>query len=127
MNTLEVRLTIGYLAATSLLLLCSMVACSRPTDAVRYRASCDKRETLSECNEYGAGTLAERREFLRKSCVTAGGRFAEGACPSGRAEVGRCELAGERRRYFADGRMQYTPEAAEHMCHVIEGSWSPLR
>jgi hypothetical protein len=127
MKTVETRLTIGFLLISSLLLLCAMVACSHPKDAVQYRASCDKRETLSECNEYSAGTLAERREFLRKSCVTAGGHFAEGACPSPRAEVGRCELAGERRRYFADGRMQYTPEAAQHMCQVIEGSWSASR
>jgi hypothetical protein len=127
MPIVEKRITFAFLFACSLLLVSAMFACGKKSDAIRYEASCDKRESLSECNEYSAATLAERREFLRKSCVTAGGRFADGACPSARAEAGRCELAGERRRYFSDGRMRYTPEAAQHMCQVIEGSWASAR
>jgi hypothetical protein len=127
MPIVERRITFAFFCTCLLLLGSAMIACRSKVDEVQYKASCDKRESLSECNEYSAGTLAERREFLRKSCVTTGGRFADGVCPADGAEVGRCELAGERRRYFSGGRMRYTPAAAQHLCQVIEGSWVSTR
>jgi hypothetical protein len=126
-TALERKLVAALLVAGIAIVATALIACSHTKkDSTQYKASCAKRQSLSECNEYSAATLNERRAFLTKTCAVAGGDFHESACAKSEAEVGNCELAGERRHYYADGRMHYTPKAAQHMCSVIEGSWSSV-
>lgn len=123
----EKKIAAAFVVACIALLMTAMVACSHKKESTQYQASCDKRQSLSECIEYGAATLKERRGFVVKSCAVAGGEFHERGCKRSETEVGSCELSGERRHYYSDGRMRFTPGAAQHLCSVIEGSWSADR
>jgi hypothetical protein len=92
-----------------------------------FRASCDKREVLSQCIDYGDTALDGGRErSIRESCKVVEGVYSTTPCPRSASCVGTCELGGgEVRLFYNEGGTPFGAETAKKACSVGEGVWRP--
>jgi hypothetical protein len=92
-----------------------------------FRASCDQREVMSQCIDYGASAFDGGPErSVHESCKLVQGTYATTPCPRSASCVGSCELgSGEVRLFYNEGGTPFGAETAKKECSVGEGVWRP--
>ena len=112
---------IGYLNGQS-----PADAAGSPPEPASIKASCNHVKSLSACTDYTAEAFSVLGEDVHKGgCTAANGVWAAQPCPAAKAISGACAVGkGRYDRYYSDGNIPYTAEAAAKDCTGLNsGKW----
>jgi hypothetical protein len=100
-------------------------ACNRHGPAAKaFVASCDKRDVMSQCEDYQAAALdGGQGHTVREGCRVVRGTFQSNPCPQGNTLIGSCDFLSLTRHYYAEGALPFQTKSARKDCVVAEGTW----